>query len=153
MSEKALNLKIVGGIAAVPSSWPSHALVKLFVKTDFRFSDGKITTLSQGFMCAGTLINRYTVLTAAHCILTKFDYGYQGDQYTIPVSPNKYYPTQEAMFRVYLGAYNMTNLKTNSVISRSIARIVKVNDKYTFNFKIILRYMVLSIPNMIQLMV
>jgi secreted trypsin-like serine protease len=51
------NLRIVGGTDAVPNSWPSQVLVRIQLEL------GPIAE------CSGTILNRRTVLTAAHCIL------------------------------------------------------------------------------------
>ncbi|CAF1023716.1 unnamed protein product [Brachionus calyciflorus] len=53
---KQPNVKIVGGIQAVPNSWPSMVFIKVF------------TVFNTQFYCGATLINRDTLLTAAHCL-------------------------------------------------------------------------------------
>jgi secreted trypsin-like serine protease len=49
------NVKIVGGTEAVQNSWPSIALIRTCNGTSC-------------YLCGGSLIDRSTVLTAAHCI-------------------------------------------------------------------------------------
>lgn len=54
-------------------------------------------------------------MSAAHCIIEEFDYDYKGETYSIKVKPNKYYPTVESMYNVYLGVHNRTALLLKNI--------------------------------------
>ncbi len=136
-------MRIVGGIDAVPYSWPSHVLVKQFIKKDYRFPDGKLQTISMVYQCAGTLISRYTILTAGHCITYTFDYDYQGITYSLQVEPNQYYPTLESSFKVYLGVHDISILPSNSVPPIVVGSISKIIRVYKNSFKLISHFKVL----------
>lgn len=60
--------RIVGGIKAIPFSWPSAVLIKFNYKGDIKLpgangADGEIVTVKLSSKCGGTLIDRTTVLT------------------------------------------------------------------------------------------
>lgn len=59
------NVKIVGGVSAIPYSWPSYVAIKINIKNDYVFPDNQTVTVETTSLCGGTLINHYTVLTAA----------------------------------------------------------------------------------------
>jgi hypothetical protein len=124
--ENLPNVKIIGGIPAVPNSWPATVLVIFTYKFDF----GKASP-EYSFMCSGSLISRHTVITAAHCVLQIIEYQSGNNTVYIPVVPNKYFPTLESMFTLYLGAYNITFLSTNRnppapIITAKLSNVIKV---------------------------
>ena len=72
------------------------------------------------------------MLTAAHCVIKSFEYEFKGVTYEIKVETNKYYPTLESMYRVYLGLQNRTTLTTGNIspaIYVSVEKI-KVHESY-----------------------
>jgi V8-like Glu-specific endopeptidase len=120
----------------VANSWPSHALVRQYIKKDFKLPDGTTVVISKLYQCAGTLINRYTILTSAHCIINEFVYENDNATFNVTVEPNRYYPTWESMFRVYLGGHYTLYLPLNPVLPTvrvPIAKIITVmNKNYIF---------------------
>jgi secreted trypsin-like serine protease len=85
------NIRIVGGIPAVPNSWPAQILLIV---------DKSIISPGLYGKCGGTIVDRYTVVTAAHCLIQPTEI-YNGRTYTIanPLNPTAY--------KVYAGAHNI----------------------------------------------
>jgi hypothetical protein len=77
--------------------------------------DGKSISVSVNYQCGGTLINHYTILTAAHCINKEIEYVYNGATVILPVKPNKYFPTLESTFTVLLGIHDLNTFTPPSV--------------------------------------
>ncbi|CAF0932506.1 unnamed protein product [Brachionus calyciflorus] len=101
LSSVAPNVRIVGGTEANPNSWPSIAFVEFTYKYDFNMITYTVTS-----RCGGTLINRDTIVTAAHCYLSTIN---RSDGSKIRVIPNKYFQTIESMYTVYLGLHDVRN--------------------------------------------
>jgi secreted trypsin-like serine protease len=56
----------------------------------------------------GTLVDRTTVLTVAHCIISNFTLmDSQGNSYTFQVTTNSYSPSVGGMYTVYVAEYNL----------------------------------------------
>lgn len=98
------NLRVVGGITAEPHSWPSIVMITASYKT-IVYLGGDEVLVSKSYICGGSLIDRRTVLTAAHCILEQLDYYYINKTYTINVTANEYFPTNGSLYKVYVGAH------------------------------------------------
>ena len=74
-------------------------------------------------LCGGTLIAKTSVLTAAHCVKTSFQYSLSGQTYTYYFDSNDDVPSY---YTIYLGAQNINNLNDPSVIKAKVNRITKV---------------------------
>ena len=99
-------------------------------------------TIEFSISCGGTLINHFTILTAAHCILTSDTEELNNETITHLITPNEYYPTwypqiilknsyiffnknfRESMFTVTLGVHNLTAFEPS--VKRSISKIIIV---------------------------
>ena len=86
----------MGGNEAVKNSWPSIVLIHFSVK--FYYNQSGLFFLGEReTFCAGTLINRRTVLTNAYCFVRE-----------ITVNGKKYPMKKDdlSMYTVYLGIHN-----------------------------------------------
>lgn len=59
--------------------------------------------------CAGTLINRKTVLTSASCIKKYFLFFANNITYQVNVTFNDFHPDYDSMYTVYIAAHNQIN--------------------------------------------
>ncbi|RNA37349.1 transmembrane protease serine 9-like [Brachionus plicatilis] len=96
------NIRIVGGTEAVPNSWPSMALIIFNYKYDYL-----TTTRTVEYKCGGSVINKDSILTAAHCFVSTLPLS---TGVNIRVKPNSYYQTYESMYKVVLGVHNTDNI-------------------------------------------
>ena len=79
--------------------------------------------------CGGTLINRDTVLTAAHCIANKMEHTFNGTTYYFDIVPNDIYPSIASMYQVYIGAHNISrdSLELNYKTIFNVSKVIKVS--------------------------
>lgn len=91
------------------NSWPS--IVYLLFSYKYYYSGSWYTTSS---LCGGTLVNRDTVITAAHCYTKSFQHS---TGVTIEVTTNQYHQTIESAYSVYAGLHSSNNLNTGVKMS------------------------------------
>lgn len=96
------NLRVVGGVDAAPHSWPS-AVLYFASYSALVMLDGDEVLVRRQYMCGGSLIDRRTVLTAAHCILERFEHVYNNRSYLINVTTNDFNPTIGSIYSVFVG--------------------------------------------------
>lgn len=103
-------MKIVGGKDARPNSWPAMAFLKINVNGGY-------------YMCGGTLIDRKTVLTAAHCL------------------------TKDSTVSVYLGLHDIKDIEEGSGFTKreSSEIIIVILKKFLSSFKI--KYLIFYIQS------
>lgn len=114
--------RIVGGSAAVESSWPSAALVIFSYSATINL-DGTYYQISSSSMCGGTLIDKSTVLSAAHCIKSSIEYTHNGNSYTYNIQGNSNYPSLESTYTVYLGVQDRNTM--SGATAKSVRKIIK----------------------------
>ena len=105
-----INTRVVGGIPAVPNSWPAQ----VFIKQNYagRFYDylGNIYTVTGGSgFCSGTIIDENTIISSASCIRSTFYYILNGIKYQL-FDVTSFYTTLESMFDVYAGINDISNI-------------------------------------------
>lgn len=117
------NIKIVGGVEAIPNSWPSMALVVFRYRYSYTAPNGQIINGSVRAYCSGSLIDRSTVMIASHCYTSEI---YRDDlKLVIPIRPNQFYPTIESMYTVYLGLHELRNALAGQDVSPGISVGIK----------------------------
>ena len=114
--------RIVGGLEAEPYSWPAQILIENRITGKYQVS-GKIVNIDKSFTCGGTLINSVTVLTAAHCITTEFQYLFNGVFHQIKVD-NPFDPNQ---FTLYAGAFDLERLGSFPTQKLSVKKVIRVS--------------------------
>jgi hypothetical protein len=79
------------------------------------------------FVCAGTLIGRETVLTAASCILNTLSVNVNSSKYTILVKPND----ELVKYFVYLGVYDRSTVDDDYENVIQVKKVIVVS--YSIN--------------------
>lgn len=115
------NLKIIGGINAETSSWPSAAYLRFFYEgnVDIKLEDGSVITVNarQGGLCGGSLIDRKHVLTAAHCLQASLKIKYNNKYYTSTAKINSKFTTLESMYTIFLGINDISSATSSHAYS------------------------------------
>jgi hypothetical protein len=62
-------------------------------------------------------------------LIKEIQFTYNGNEYTVQVAPNTYYPTMESMFTIYLGVYNKTAKGTYPSQPKTAKKVVR-NSNY-----------------------
>ena len=107
------------------------ALIKFsYEQTFFIPKENVNVKFTFGGLCGATLIDKYTILTAAHCVSRVVYFTYNDVDYKGYVEPNKLYPTIESMYSVYLGLHDISTLKNKNIDPAkkfSVAKIIIVS--------------------------
>jgi secreted trypsin-like serine protease len=87
---------------------------------------GSYYSISKSYICGGTIINKYTILTAGHCIETSFSQTISGYSYTIAVAD----PYDASQYSVYVGAYDVSFLSygynpTSPTVKMSVRKVIR----------------------------
>jgi hypothetical protein len=105
---------------------PSLVFIQFNFKANFYIEElNKTAQISHTSRCGGTLIDKSTILTAAHCLPKEILFSYQSQQYSLPVVPNEFYSSIESMYTIYLGLHDLNNLD-ESTLKQSIRRLIIV---------------------------
>ena len=121
------NTRIVGGLQAIPYSWPAQVFIRETIYYKIQIGPeifNKITSSN----CGGTIINKKTILGAAHCISDKLNIKIDGETVSFNL-PNDDISVE---YSVYVGAYNISFLNRNEkpklpTIKMTVRKAIKVN--------------------------
>ena len=105
-----------GGIEAIHGSWPAQVFVSQTVNI-------KELNLTVKGPCGGTLINRRTVLYAAHCLTRQA----RINNVTYPITLNEEFPTLESTIKVYIGTHNRESAEAKVV---SVSKVITVGHSF-----------------------
>ena len=124
------NQKIVGGVTAVSNSWPSTAYVLFSYGDNVYLPEyGRTVYISRSYVCGGTLIDKTTVVTVAHCVYKSISFTYGITSYSLQVKPNSFYPTVASMFTVYLGLQDASKISSTNIspaVKMAVSNVIVV---------------------------
>ena len=105
------NLKIVGGVEAVAYSWPSIVYINFNYTQLVYMGNGFWKNYTFSHACAGSIIDRKTILTAGHCVTDSVTYtDLLGVKISIPINVNSFNPTLVSMYNVYVGMQDKSTI-------------------------------------------
>lgn len=93
-----------GGELIQPFSYPASVFIQFIYANFIHIGDSEYQTMYYAH-CTGALINRRTILTAASCIVTSYDY-YVADlnkTINVMVTLNEAYSQWEQMYNIFVG--------------------------------------------------
>lgn len=120
-------MRIVGGVQAEPHSWPFHVIVLRKNEKIFQYNNQSKILFNEFYTCGGTLINKKTVMTAAHCV-----YDHKPNNFT---RKNRFY--YKSSFKVFVGWHDIQLIreyfykKELSLLGIDVEKVIIV---YFFNF-------------------
>ena len=98
------NARIVGGVEAVAHSWPSVVRIKQRWSGNFTIKELNETIWDGDFFtCGGTLIDRETIVTAAHCIVFYGTHEINNTEYHYEI------PDVEKTLTVFIGMHDINS--------------------------------------------
>ena len=108
------------------NSWPSIVFIYFYYRAIINVNN-QARIISQSSTCGGTLLDKTTVVTAAHCILNRISYRDPGtnqmNYYT--VVPNSFHPTYGSMYSVFLGIHGRPSSPSGGL---KVAHVIKHED-------------------------
>lgn len=97
----------MGGIEAVVNSWPST----VYIKITYSYNNTNAVT----YVCGGSLIDEYTVITAAHCV-----------ESGIELYENGYKYVKLNFVDVVLGAHALDTSSNYTIRANKIIQVKKI---------------------------
>jgi secreted trypsin-like serine protease len=123
----AQNTRIVGGVQAIPYSWPAQVYIRQTIYYKIQIGSD-IFNRSKSFTCGGTIINKNTILGAAHCIANELKIEIDSETVLFNL-PNDDISVE---YSVYVGAFNISFIDRNEssklpTIKMAVRKVIRVN--------------------------
>lgn len=117
------NVRIAGGVPVANNSWPASVYFIFDYANQVRVN-GSLIFITRRQSCGAVLINRRTIITAAHCIVENLEFFHNGAPYSIKVELNRFRSSWSEMYKVFIDSHNV--LGVGSWFSSSEAKQVGV---------------------------